>query len=134
MASIASEVILNLVFEISNLNYPGIHVHVASNGHLHGLCGHDGLQTASEVTSGLGIELSDINYPCSNAYLTSKGLHELNQTTTMGDLSSIDERWFRPLVKTHSIYGADRRHKSPSLESQPSKASGAARPSVYRCG
>ena len=61
MASIASEVIFNLGFEISNLNYPGIHVHVASNGHLHGLCGHDGLQTASEVTSGLGIELSDIN-------------------------------------------------------------------------
>ena len=82
MASIASEIIFNLGFEISNLNYPGIHVHVASNGHLHGLCGHDGLQTASEVTSGLGIELSDINYPCSNAYLTSKGLHELNQTTT----------------------------------------------------
>lgn len=51
-------------------------------------------------------------------------------------------RWFHPVDlpirvqhgrKTHSIYGADRRHKSPSLESQPSKAGGAARPSVYRC-
>ena len=27
----------NLVFEISNLNYPGIYVHVASNSHLGGL-------------------------------------------------------------------------------------------------
>ena len=63
-----------------------MHVQVASNGHLHGLCGHDGLQTASEVTSGLGIELSDLNYPCSHAYLASKGLHELNQTTTTEEI------------------------------------------------
>ena len=27
----------NFTFEISNLNYPGIHVHVASNSHLGGL-------------------------------------------------------------------------------------------------
>ena len=67
MASIASEVKFNFRFEISSLNYPGIHVHVASNGHFHGLCGHDGLQTASEVTSGLRIELSDLKYLCYQA-------------------------------------------------------------------
>ena len=60
---------------------------------------------ASEVTSGLIIELSDLNYPCSHVYLASKGLHETNQTdrqTDRGDLSSIDERWLRPLVKSCS--------------------------------
>ena len=35
----------DLRFEISNLDYPGIHVHIASNG----LRGHGGLQTTSEV-------------------------------------------------------------------------------------
>ena len=52
----------DLRFEISNLNYPGIIVHVASNSHFGGLGGHGGLQTASEVTSGLGIKISDLNY------------------------------------------------------------------------
>ena len=60
-----------------------------------------------------------------------------------GSYKNYSGSWFHPVDlpirvqqsrKTHSIYGADRRHKSPSLESQPSKASGAARPSVYRCG
>ena len=35
----------DLRFDISNLDYPGIHVHIASNG----LRGHDGLQMTSEV-------------------------------------------------------------------------------------
>ena len=35
----------DLRFEINNLDYPGIHVHLASND----LQGHDGLQTTSEV-------------------------------------------------------------------------------------
>ena len=71
MASIASEIKFNLGFKISNLYYPGIHVHVASNGHFGGPC------------------------PCSHAYLASKGLHELNETPTYrGDLSSIDLRGF----------------------------------------
>ena len=41
----------DLRFEISNLDYPGIHVHIASNGlrgH-DGLRGHGSLQTTSEV-------------------------------------------------------------------------------------
>ena len=41
----------DLRFDISNLDYPGIHVHIASNG-LQGhdsLRGHGGLQTTSEV-------------------------------------------------------------------------------------
>ena len=35
----------DLRFEISNLEYPGIHVHIVSND----LQGHGGLQTTSEV-------------------------------------------------------------------------------------
>ena len=35
----------DLRFEISNLDYPGIHVHITSNG----LQGHGSLQTTSEV-------------------------------------------------------------------------------------
>ena len=52
----------HLRFEISNLDYPGIHVHIASNSHFDCLLDHGGLQTASEVTFDLGIELSDLNY------------------------------------------------------------------------
>ena len=37
MASMASEFKFDLRFEISNLNYPGIIVHVASNSHFGGL-------------------------------------------------------------------------------------------------
>ena len=66
----------DLRFEISNLDYPGIHVHIASNG----LRGHGGLQTTSEVTSDLKIQLSDLDYLCSHVSLASKGLHELNDT------------------------------------------------------
>ena len=45
----------NFILETSNLKYPGIHVHVASNS-------HDGLHMTSEVTSDLKIELSDLDY------------------------------------------------------------------------
>ena len=58
-----------LRFEISNLTYPGIHVHIASNG----FRGHGGLQTASEVTSDLKIQLSDLDYMCYHAFLASNG-------------------------------------------------------------
>ena len=60
----------DLRFDISNLDYPGIHVHIASNS----LRGHGGLQTTSEVTSDLKIQLSDLNYLCSHASLPSKCL------------------------------------------------------------
>ena len=70
----ASEVTFDLRFEISNLNYPGIHMHVAPNSHFGGLRGYGGLKTASEVTSHLGIELSDLNYICCHAFLASKCL------------------------------------------------------------
>ena len=58
----------DLSFEISNLEYPGIHVHIVSNG----LRGHGSLQTTSEVTSDLKIQLSDLDYLCSHASLASK--------------------------------------------------------------
>ncbi len=61
MASMASEVTLDLRFEISNLKYPGIHVHTAYNSHFGGLRGHGSLQTASEVANGLGIEIGGQN-------------------------------------------------------------------------
>ena len=52
----------DLIFETSNLDYPGIHEHIASNSHFDCLLCHGGLQTASEFTFDLGIELSDLNY------------------------------------------------------------------------
>ena len=70
----ASEVKFELRFEISILNYPGIHVYIAFNNHFGDLWGHGGLQTASEVTSGLRIKLSDLNYLCPHVFLASKGL------------------------------------------------------------
>ena len=79
MASMASEVTFDLRFEISNLNYHGIHVHVAPNSHFGGLGGQGGLQTTLEVTYGLKIKLSDLNYLCCHASLASKCLYELNQ-------------------------------------------------------
>ena len=58
----ASDIQFGLIFETSNLDYPGIHVHIASYSSFQGLRGHGGLQTASEVTSSLGFELSDLEY------------------------------------------------------------------------
>ena len=77
-----SEVKFDLIFEISNLDCPGIHVHVASNSHIVDLRGHGSLQTASEVTNGLGIELSGLNNLCSHAFLASNCPYGLNRKDT----------------------------------------------------
>ena len=45
-ASAASEVQIDLRLVSINLDYPAIHVHMASNINFEGLWGHDGLQTA----------------------------------------------------------------------------------------
>ena len=81
----------NVRLDISSLNYPDIHVHVASNSNLGGLLGHDGLQMTSEVTSDLKIELSDLDYLCFHVSLACKGFLEMIQMTMMGQISSIDE-------------------------------------------
>ena len=60
--------------ELSDLNYPFIHVHIVSNSHLGGLRGYGGLQLASEVTSDLRMELSDLNYLCYHASMASNCL------------------------------------------------------------
>ena len=57
----------DLRFDISNLDYPGIHVHIASNS----LQGHGGPQMTSEVTSDLKIQLSDLDYLCYHVSLAS---------------------------------------------------------------
>ena len=64
----------DLRFDISNLNYSGIHVHNASNSHFGGLWGRGDLQMTSEVTSDLRIELGDLNYLCSHVSLASNCL------------------------------------------------------------
>ena len=74
MASKISEVKLDLRFEMSNLQYHGIHVHIASDSHL------GGFQMTSDVKADLKIELSDLNYLCSNAYLACKCFHEMIAT------------------------------------------------------
>ena len=55
MASKISDVKFDLRFEMTNLNYHGIHVHIASDSHLGGLWGHGGLQMTSEVKADLKI-------------------------------------------------------------------------------
>ena len=46
----------DLRFESSNLDYSGIHVHIASEAMV--------ASKQPEITSVLGIELSDLNYLC----------------------------------------------------------------------
>ena len=60
----------NFIFEISNLNYPGIYSLLAEHGNADG----HSLQTVSEVTNGLIIEVSDLNNLCKHASLISKCL------------------------------------------------------------
>ena len=67
----ASKTQFDLRFGPSNLDYPGIHVHVASNSHFDYLWGHGGRQTAWEVTYDLGIELSDLNYLSIHVHIAS---------------------------------------------------------------
>ena len=71
-AFLASEVKFDLRFEISNLIYPGIRVHVASNVHFGGLWGCDSLQMTSEDTYDLIFELIDPNYLCWHVFLACK--------------------------------------------------------------
>ena len=70
----ASVVKLDLIFQfdISNLNYSGIYVHVASNSLLGGLRGHGSLQMSSQVTYDPISEPIDLYYSCSQVYLASK--------------------------------------------------------------
>ena len=70
-ASMASDIIFNLRFETSNLNYPGNYVHVVLNTLFGGLRGHEGLQMTSEVATDLKFEISGLNNPCSSASLAS---------------------------------------------------------------
>ena len=70
----------DLRFDISNLDYPGIHAHIASNSHFGALWGHGDLQMTSEVKADLKIELSDLNYLCSHASLACKGFLEMIET------------------------------------------------------
>ena len=60
----ASEVKSDLRFEISDLNYPYIHVHILPfKSQFLDLRGHCRLQTALEVQSDLGFEISDPKNP-----------------------------------------------------------------------
>ena len=83
----ASKAQFDLKFETSNLDNPGIHVHIASKSHFGGLLGHGGLQIASEVTSGLRFELTDLKYLCSHVSKASKCHYSIGGG---GQISSID--------------------------------------------
>ena len=102
MAALTSEVKSDLIFELSNLDYPGIHVHVASNCHFVDLGGHGSVQTASEVTNDLGIELINLNYICCHIFLASICLHILNDTEEKEEekwLALISGAQRAPLIK-----------------------------------
>ena len=62
----ASRVNFNPIFEISDLNYPEIHVHIAFSSHFGGLPGHCSLRmasVASEAKFDFIFEISNLNYP-----------------------------------------------------------------------
>ena len=77
----APEVKFDFGIELSDLDYPDIHVLIASNEHLNfgglgGLRGHGGqleAMAASEVTSDLGFELSNLDYPGIHVHIASNG-------------------------------------------------------------
>ena len=64
LALMASEVKCNLRFEICIIDYPGMHVHIASNGFLVASEAVAATKWTMEVTSGLRIEISDYMLPC----------------------------------------------------------------------
>ena len=70
-----------LRFETSNLNYPGIHMHVASENHFHGLRDSSGLQMTSEAMFEVRFELSGLNYVRSYDCLASNCHHSQNVPT-----------------------------------------------------
>ena len=102
----------DLRIDIINLNYPGIHVLIASNG----LRGHGGHQTTLEVTSDLKIQLSDLGYLCSHGSLASKGLHEINDTQA--------EEVYLPLTCVASPQVKTSRMHSPQISKVISKPVG----------
>ena len=62
----ASWVKFNPIFEISDLNYPEIHVHIAFSSHFGALPGHCSLRmasVASEAKFDFIFEISNLNYP-----------------------------------------------------------------------
>ena len=72
---------MKIRFETSNLNYPGIHMHIATENHFHGLRGSSGLQMTSEATSEVRFELSGLNYLSSHDCLASNCHHSQNVPT-----------------------------------------------------
>ena len=66
MTLVALEVEFDLRFDVKVLNYPDIHVHVASNSHFGGLWGRGVLQMTSEVAYDLKFELSGLINLCSH--------------------------------------------------------------------
>ena len=88
--STASDIKFDLIFEISNLIYPGNNVHVATNHQLVGLWGHGGLQMTSEDATDLKLEISGLNTLCWHCFTVSKGPHEQNETHAQ-ETAPIDE-------------------------------------------
>ena len=71
-ASVALKVTFDIIFDTSNLNYPGIYMHIAWNSHFGDLRGHSGLQTASvalEVKFDIRFDKSNLNYPGIYVYI-----------------------------------------------------------------
>ena len=81
----ASEVRSDLRFEISDLNYLHIHVHIVYMvlGLFNSKGGHYSLQTAAEVKSDLRFGISDPNYICDpkfqGLFISQKMLKTYNQ-------------------------------------------------------
>ena len=70
VSNTASIVKYGLRYEISNLNYHGIGVDIASNSFLGSLWGHGGLQMSS-IASEVKFEISNLTYPGIHVHVAS---------------------------------------------------------------
>ena len=62
----------DFIFEINNLRYPNIYMHVASNSPSDGPRGHGGLQIASmtsEFILDIRFEIGNLSYPHTHAHV-----------------------------------------------------------------
>ena len=70
----APEVKSDFTFELSDFDYPGNHVHIASNSHFGDFRGHVSLKMASmasEFKYDLRFEISNLNYPGIHMHIAS---------------------------------------------------------------
>ena len=133
-ASVALKVTFDIIFDTSNLNYPGIYMHIAWNSHFGDLRGHSGLQTASvalEVKFDIRFDNSNLNYPGIYVYIawnshfgglwSRSGLHMTSEVTSdlgfeFSGLNNLCLVLLRPLYGCISLNPDGRRRKKAKYD------------------